>query len=588
MLQRKFFYRLAIFIMIFSAFGSCKKDDGGPSPSISDFSPTDGSPGDLVVINGTNFNPDPTKDAVSFGGVSAEITNASATQITAKVPQQARSGAISVSANGKSISSNDRFAILGGVVITSVSAPSGVAGDIITIKGSGFSSDKTRNVVMIGGAIAEVTEASSTQLTIVVPPNAVGTDGIVVTTSGGTNKLPTFGVHMTVTDFTPTSGPLGTRIKITGTGLSRYYFVSLNNKGLCPSISCTPTELIVAPDGNIGDIGTLSVLENFILQGESSQKKITVNKNFSITDAPPTQMASFPGVDRSYRPTGFAIGSQLFFGLGNDSNGNPLNDFWKYESNSDTWTRIADFPGGARFSVSSFSFNGKGYVIGGITKQSGTQTPQKDVWQYDPQQNKWTQLGNFPGNERGKATCFVIGQYAYFGTGNNKGTFYKDFWRYDPINDSWLRKADFAGGAMEDQAGLAIGNYGYLAAGDNQNSTNVFPWQYDPSNDTWKQLSEYNFPIFSMGPWGHSVGFTLKGIGYVAKDDALYQLIPGTDVSQPVSWVQVQTAARILTPSPTGFGYSIRYLDSGHSLANDTNAYIWYGNSSFWKFTPPN
>lgn len=584
MLEPKNFYRLAILIVLCLAVGSCKKDDGGPSPTISDFSPSDGSPGDLVVINGTNFNSDPAKDIVTFGGVSAEVTNASATQITAKVPQQAHTGTITVSVNGKSTSSSNRFGILGSIAITSVSAPSGVAGDIITINGSGFSSDKTRNIVTINGTIAEVTSASPTQLTIIVPPNAavgVSTDGIVVTTTGGTTNFSNFGVHMTVSDFSPTSGPLGTRIKIIGTGLSSNYYVTFNNKGRCAIISCTGTELVIAPNGNVGDVGKFTVAENFILQGET-QKQITINKDFTITDAPPTKMASFPGTARAYEPTGFAIGNQLFFGLGTDANNNFLSDFWKYDSGSDTWTRIADFPGGGRTKASGFTFNGRGYIIAGVAKSSGIISSQKDVWQYDPQLDTWKQLGDFPGGARGGAAYFVLGQYVYFGMGSKS-----DFWRYDPVNDSWLQKADFAGGATEDQAGFAVGSLGYLAAGDNQNSTNVFTWQYDPSSDKWTQLLENNSTSFNIGAWGHSVGFTLKGIGYVAKYDALYQLIPGSDISQPISWAPVQTAARILTPAPGG-AFSIGYLDSGHILANDTNAFIWYGDSNFWKFAPPN
>lgn len=65
--------------------------------------------------------------------------------------------------------------------------------------------------------------------------------------------------------------------------------------------------------------------------------------------------------------TAFTIGQYAYVGLGEtrDSAAYPytdFSDFWKYDSNTDSWTQIADFPGTAKVNAVGFSINGIGYV----------------------------------------------------------------------------------------------------------------------------------------------------------------------------------------------------------------------------------
>lgn len=67
-----------------------------PSPIISSFVPTSGDPGTSVTITGSNFDPAIANNVVYFGGVSALITNASATSLTVTVPNGAVFGPVAV------------------------------------------------------------------------------------------------------------------------------------------------------------------------------------------------------------------------------------------------------------------------------------------------------------------------------------------------------------------------------------------------------------------------------------------------------------------------------------------------------------
>src|SRR5690606_4011536 len=57
-------------------------------------------------------------------------------------------------------------------VITAVSPASGPVGTPVTIKGTGFAATAADNVVFFGATMAEVTEATSTSLTVTVPAGA--------------------------------------------------------------------------------------------------------------------------------------------------------------------------------------------------------------------------------------------------------------------------------------------------------------------------------------------------------------------------------------------------------------------------------
>jgi len=68
----------------------------GNIPSITAFSPVAGNAGTQVTITGKNFDADPAKNAVYFGGAKAAITSASATQLVVTVPTGATYQPVSV------------------------------------------------------------------------------------------------------------------------------------------------------------------------------------------------------------------------------------------------------------------------------------------------------------------------------------------------------------------------------------------------------------------------------------------------------------------------------------------------------------
>jgi hypothetical protein len=155
-----------------------------PVPTISSFSPTSGVAGTTVVINGTGFTG---ATSVDFNGTSASFTVNSDIKITTTVPGGATTGVIHVITPGGTATSSSNFTFVPAPLITSFNPISGIAGDSISINGSGFTG---ATIVTFGGVSATFVVNSDILITGVVPVTA-STGLIGVTAPGGTAFSPT-------------------------------------------------------------------------------------------------------------------------------------------------------------------------------------------------------------------------------------------------------------------------------------------------------------------------------------------------------------------------------------------------------------
>jgi gliding motility-associated-like protein len=67
-----------------------------PAPQVSSLSTATGKPGDVITINGSGFDPDPTNSVVYFGSMAGSITSVTANEINVTVPIGARHEKITV------------------------------------------------------------------------------------------------------------------------------------------------------------------------------------------------------------------------------------------------------------------------------------------------------------------------------------------------------------------------------------------------------------------------------------------------------------------------------------------------------------
>jgi uncharacterized repeat protein (TIGR03803 family) len=138
---------------------------------------TSGAVGATVGVLGQGFT-GTTK--VSFGGVSASYSVVSDTYLTAIVPSDAKTGAVTVVKKGSTLKSNTTFRV--SPFLTSFEPPSGPVGTSVVI--TGVSLTQTSKVTF-GGVKTTFTVNSDTQVTATVPTGAK-TGEIAITTPGGT------------------------------------------------------------------------------------------------------------------------------------------------------------------------------------------------------------------------------------------------------------------------------------------------------------------------------------------------------------------------------------------------------------------
>jgi uncharacterized delta-60 repeat protein len=195
---------------------------GTAAPVITGFTPATGAQGTTVFITGSGFVG---ATSVKFNGVSAPFIVTNALKIQATVPANATDGQITVTTAGGTATSPTYFVLIKTPVINSFTPSSGPAGTSVTLNSANFTG--TTNV-KFNGVTAGYTIISATQIKSNVPAGAT-TGKINVTNGFGTEQSSTdFLVSPRIDSFSPTSGPVGTLVTITGKAFSGATAVQFN------------------------------------------------------------------------------------------------------------------------------------------------------------------------------------------------------------------------------------------------------------------------------------------------------------------------------------------------------------------------
>ena len=210
------------------------------SPVVSAFIPASGIVGSNVTVTGSNFNG---ITNVAFNGIAATFTVDSATQLRATVPSGATTGLITVTNPAGSGSSSTNFTVIQPPSITSFTPTSGIVGAQVTITGSNFTGTTT---ISFNGAAASVfTVDSNTQIRVTVPNGATTGPVSVQNPAGSATTVSNFTVILapTVSSFTPTSGPVGTSITISGSNFTNVASVTFNGTSALGFIVDSATQI---------------------------------------------------------------------------------------------------------------------------------------------------------------------------------------------------------------------------------------------------------------------------------------------------------------------------------------------------------
>lgn len=225
---------------------------------------------------------------------------------------------------------------------------------------------------------------------------------------------------------------------------------------------------------------------------------------FSIASAQLTltRKADFPGKGR-FRCFSFYLDGKMYVGGGRDfwvaNFVTAMNDFYEYNTATDKWTRKENIPS-ARSNVHAIVIDGKAYMGLGysgrdtIIGKDTTMILLKDFYQYDVANDKWIKKADFPGTPRYQATMFSVGKKGYVLGGSNllgpqSGTNFKDMWEYDPATDKWTQKKDLPSSGRTNSIGVTDGDFAYVGMGYVSNLTDFFGdiYRYYPATDTYSE-----------------------------------------------------------------------------------------------------
>ena len=179
----------------------------------------------------------------------------------------------------------------------------------------------------------------------------------------------------------------------------------------------------------------------------------------------------------------FVIGDYAYVGTGFGVDLAEYTDFKKYNLNDGTWTDVPDnFPGKGRHGAVAFvaekggktyAYVGLGYISANqIQGSDGTAEIRakeylKDFYRFDPTDNSWTKIEDFPGEARRDAVAFTLDNYGYVGTGRaDKALLFKDFYCFDPETETWnTEELGFKGDQRYGASAFVVNGAAYVCLG---------------------------------------------------------------------------------------------------------------------------
>tara|TARA_S200000501_G_scaffold245109_1_gene229549 strand:+ start:1772 stop:3664 length:1893 start_codon:yes stop_codon:yes gene_type:complete len=205
------------------------------------------------------------------------------------------------------------------------------------------------------------------------------------------------------------------------------------------------------------------------------------------------QLGDFPGGPRGYA-YGVANTTHSYIGFGSNDEGFP-NDWWRYDLNNDTWEQLANFPDLGRNHPAMVLADNKVFV--GLGSADGENFG--DWWEYNINTDTWTQKANFNFGNRHHPFYFSIEDVPYVGFGhgdyiNNNITIYQDFYKYDINLNEWIQLNDFPSEGRVAGTQFSYNGKGYVLSGDGDDHGPLDSgelWEYDPTLDNWTQLNSH-------------------------------------------------------------------------------------------------
>jgi hypothetical protein len=396
---------------------------GGRPPLIESIIPNIGNSGDTITLKGSSFSFIETQVKVNMDGIKSQVIESTDTAIVCVVPNGVVSSSfpIEVTIRNTTSVSSEKFSLTV-PEITSFLPKVGTYGDTLTLIGDYFGTRVEDIEVSLGENACEVIRTSQDSMAVIVP-NTVDSQfsKIEVTRSSQTGSARDL-FEMFAPQIDTYSTPIysGEVMEIRGSGFNPDAPRNELNfdQYKAEVIEASGSRLQVQVP--VEDYYRRNIELKLKAAGQEFSTEVQISE-------PWIRKKDIPGPDR-YQAVMFSLGSHIYVGMGEEySNRSYLKDFQRFDPDENRWEAVADYPEAGRKGAISFVIDGKAYVGGGRSSQYGYEN---SFYQYDPVTNVWTAIADFPKTQVEGNGIEVNGEgYVFSGREN--------LWSYDPSSDSW-------------------------------------------------------------------------------------------------------------------------------------------------------
>ncbi len=194
-------------------------------------------------------------------------------------------------------------------------------------------------------------------------------------------------------------------------------------------------------------------------------------KSYDLVTGITTILPSFPGtlVTGSIR---FVLGNKGYLIGGKTYPEGAANQCWEFNFSTNQWINKGNSPIGARIVGSAMvvgtkAYIGLGYNYLNINGQLA-KIYKKDWVLYNPASVfPVITRTDFPGSARETPAHFILGDFLYVGLGKNGSGTFQDMYKYNPNQNSWTAIQDWPGNFVfgNDCEGFSDGDSGYIVSG---------------------------------------------------------------------------------------------------------------------------
>ena len=192
--------------------------------------------------------------------------------------------------------------------------------------------------------------------------------------------------------------------------------------------------------------------------------------------------------------TACVCGKSVYLGLGffgrHSNDTSYLRDWWKFNTATDTWTQLADYPNSYTDRATAFAGDGEMYVGYGFYYNY-----RRDIFRYSIAENRWDSIDvgvgfhGYPDRSFGGTGCTCQGRH-FMGTGYYGNSL--KWWAEFLPEGAWVKKKEVPGRTRTLAACTATDQYIYLCGGVHYGGVNTNGEvlqdirRYDPQKDEWK------------------------------------------------------------------------------------------------------